>query len=256
MLAIEYCGLYWHAENMCGNTAKNKHSLKLKECEAKGVRLITIFEDEWILKPDQTKGYLRAILGKAENKCDARKCEIRELVSSVAKEFHNNNHIQGHSNGRHFGLFFKDDLVAISTFSKPSASRNNHRNNEDKYELGRYTVKVNYSVRGGLGKLLSYFIKNNPTIKNIVSYSDNRWSSGNIYKTLNFDLINTGAPSYFYFKNGELKKHHRYNFTKHRALELFGGDPETETEWDIMCRSGYDRIWDCGSTKWNLKVNQ
>jgi hypothetical protein len=118
----------------------------------------------------------------------------------------------------------------------------------------RYTAKINYSIRGGLGKLLKYFIKNNTHITEIISYSDNRWSNGNLYKTLGFELINAGKSSYHYFKDST-QRFHRYNFTKHKVLKLFGGDPKKDTEWSIMSRNGYDRIWDCGSSKWLLKIN-
>lgn len=43
-LAIEYCGIYWHSEKF---KDKKYHINKLQRCEALGIRLITIFEDEW-----------------------------------------------------------------------------------------------------------------------------------------------------------------------------------------------------------------
>jgi len=254
-IAIEYCGLYWHGEVHNNINARMKHLNKLKLCQEKGIRLITIFEDEWLLKPEQTKGYLKAILSKTEIKIDARKCELKPILNSIARGFHNNNHIQGNSNGKSIGLYFNNELICVATFAKPSASRNSTKNNENKIELMRYTVKINHSVRGGMGKLLKDFIKNNKNIKEVVSYSDNRWSNGNLYKTLGFKQVNSGSPSYFYFKNGSIEKYHRFNFTKKKALKLFGGDPLNETEWSIMSKNGYDRIWDCGSSKWILSVN-
>jgi hypothetical protein len=143
--------------------------------------------------------------------------------------------------------------MCIATFAKPSASRNAHKNNANVMELMRYTNKINCSVRGGMSKLLAHFIKTNPDIKQITSYSDNRWSNGNLYRTLGFEHITTGEPSYFYFRSNTIERIHRYNFTKYRAVQLFGGGEE-DTEWTIMARNGYDRIWDCGSSRWVLKV--
>jgi hypothetical protein len=95
--------------------------------------------------------------------------------------------------------------------------------------LARYTVKINHSVRGGLGKLLKYYIKNHSEISEIISYSDNRWSSGNIYRTLGFELNNIGKPSYFYFRPNEFVRYHRFNYTKKKAMQLYDGDiKETE----------------------------
>lgn len=251
-IAIEYCGLYWHGEKNNGSKARKKHLDKLKMCQEKEIRLITIFEDEWLLKQKQVQAYLKAILGKTEIKISARKCVIREVDNSIANLFNEENHIQGKSNGKHYGLYSNDELVCLATFAKPGASRNAHKNNQNKIELMRYTNKINYSVRGGLGKLLKHFLIHNPIIQEVVSYSDNRWSNGNLYEKLGFIKINSGNPSYFYFKERSLERFHRYNFTKHRAIELFGGNPEIETEWSIMSKNGYDRIWDCGSTKWSM----
>lgn len=44
-LAIEYCGLYWHAERS-NQRGSDYHRRKLDMCAKKGIRLITIFSDE------------------------------------------------------------------------------------------------------------------------------------------------------------------------------------------------------------------
>lgn len=46
-LGIEYNGLYWHREEMLGKTY---HLNKTKACAERGIRLIHIFEDEWVTK--------------------------------------------------------------------------------------------------------------------------------------------------------------------------------------------------------------
>jgi thiol-disulfide isomerase/thioredoxin len=248
-IAIEYCGLYWHGE--ANNKNQSYHLNKLKLCQEQGIRLITIFEDEWLNKQEQVMGYLRAILGKATIKIDARKCVIRIIENKVAKQFHNNNHIQGYANGTHIGLYFNDELVCISTFTNNLSSRKT--NNNFSSELIRYTIKINYSVRGGCSKLINNFIKTNPTLTQIISFSDNRWSNGKLYQTLNFTKENNNGPSYWYFTKKQ--RYHKCNFQKARLKKLF---PECDiinnTEWEIMKNNGYDRIWDCGNIKWILKI--
>lgn len=54
-LAIEHNGLYWHSEKFCD---KNYHINKLERCLEKGIRLITIFEDEWKNKKEQVKSII------------------------------------------------------------------------------------------------------------------------------------------------------------------------------------------------------
>ncbi len=248
-IAIEYCGLYWHGEN--NNKNQLYHINKLKLCMEQGIRLITIFEDEWLYKQDQVKGYLRAILNKAINKIDARKCKVKIVDSNISKRFHNDNHIQGYANGNHIGLYFNDELVCLATFTNKLSSRK--KNDNLSSELIRYTIKINYSVRGGCGKLINNFIKDNQDITQVISFSDNRWSTGKLYQKLNFIKENHNEPSYWYFINK--KRYHKCNFQKLRLKKLF---PECDiinnTEWEIMKNNGYDRIWDCGNIKWVLKI--
>ena len=54
-IAIEYCGLFWHSaaslkksRHMSDKTIANYHKMKHEGCAKKGIRLITIFEDEWL----------------------------------------------------------------------------------------------------------------------------------------------------------------------------------------------------------------
>ena len=92
-LAIEYCGLYWHSELY---KDKNYHLNKLQLCEEKGIRLITIFEDEWLENEELVKEKLLNIIGKSEKKrLYARKCEIVTVNKKDKKIFLNENHIQG-----------------------------------------------------------------------------------------------------------------------------------------------------------------
>ena len=75
-LAIEYNGLYWHNETKVND---DYHLNKTELCEKKGIRLIHIFEDEWVNKPYIFKSRLINILGLTKNKIYARKCIIKEL---------------------------------------------------------------------------------------------------------------------------------------------------------------------------------
>ena len=61
-LAIEFCGLYWHGEGLCGPGARTKHLDKLEACQRAGVGLITVFEDEWCHDREAVKEHIQAIL--------------------------------------------------------------------------------------------------------------------------------------------------------------------------------------------------
>jgi hypothetical protein len=119
---------------------------------------------------------------------------------------------------------------------------------EGKWELSRFATKA--SIVGGASKLLKYFIRNyNP--KAIISYADRRWSVGNLYEQIGFKCTGTSSPSYWYTKDYRIRLY-RYNFRKSILLKL-GADPN-KTEWEIMQDLGYDRVWDCGTLRYELTI--
>ena len=250
-VAIEYCGLYWHGELTCGAEARTKHLIKLRACEALGIRLITIFEDEWIQNEAKIKGFLVSVLRLASKRIGARSCKVQQIASSEARLFLDTNHLQGSANGETYALYNKQEIVAAAVFARPNASRA-RKDGLEVYELVRYCVSSEIAVAGGLERLLKAFRLAHPECRKLVSYSDNRWSIGNIYRRLGFVMETVGTPSYWYFPaNTQGPRQHRYRWRKSAALKAFVG-ADSDTEWDIMKRNGYDRIWDCGAARWVL----
>jgi hypothetical protein len=245
-IAIEFDGLYWHSEKFKIN---NYHLNKTIECEKQGIQLIHIFEDEWIHKQDIVKSRLMNILGLTPIKIYGRKCIIKEISSKEAKEFLNNNHIQGGINSKYnIGLYYDDELVSLMTFGCLRKSMGNN-SIEDAYELFRFCNKLNTTVIGGADKLLKYFIK---TYKpnEIISYADRRWSQGNLYKKLGFEFIHNSKPNYFYINN--CKREYRFKYRKDVLVKE--GFDKNKTEREIMEERGFNRIYDCGNKKYILKI--
>jgi len=137
------------------------------------------------------------------------------------------------------------------TFGKRRISLGKKLTEEGEYELMRYATSV--SVIGGAGKLLSYFIKNYNPVK-IISYADRRWSRGNLYEKLGFNKTGETPVNYWYFKNGYFIRNHRFNFRKNVLNEKLETFNSSLTEWENMQLAGYNRIWDCGSVKFVLKI--
>lgn len=249
-LAVEYCGLYWHGEELGGKGARTAHLRKWKLCRELGIRLVTIFEDEWLSKRSVVEGFLKSILGVPSQKIGARKLSVVEVAAPQAKSFLSN-HLQGYSRGLALGLSNGIELLAVAVFAKPNASRA-RKSAPGVWELSRYCVHPEYKVMGGLGKLIATFRKTHPEATILLSYSDNRWSEGGIYKALGFELKAVNPPSYWYFKaHSQGPRSHRYKHRKSEAVRLFGG---SGTEWEINSRNGLDRIWDCGSMRWELNL--
>jgi hypothetical protein len=246
-IGIEYNGLYWHSEK--AGRMKDYHYNKFQLAQNQNIRLIQIFSDEWLNKPDIIKSKLISILSNPTNKTYARKCIVQEISPQEKNQFLNKHHIQGEDRSQvKLGLYYKEILVGVMTFSKPRISLGG-KPKEGTYELSRYATSTN--VIGGASKLLTYFKKTySPSI--IYSYSDNRWTdpNNNMYLTLGFHISNSSQPGYFYTKNF-MNRIHRYNFNKYH-LKKIGADTENKTESKIMKEMGYTRIWDCGTTKYEL----
>lgn len=245
-IVIEYNGIYWHSEKYIN---KNYHLNKTELCNNIGYRLVHIFEDEWLYKKEIVKSRLKNMLGLTENKIFARKCEIKEVSSKEKTIFLDENHIQGKVGSKiNLGLYYNDELVSLMTFSNKrevlgGENENNH------YELIRFCNKLNTNVIGGASKLLKHFISNyNP--KEIISYADRRWSDGNLYETLGFTYLNVSPPNYFYVKNG--RRENRIKYQKHKLVEQ--GFDKDKSEREIMEERGFDRIYDCGTISYSLKL--
>ena len=239
-IAIECCGVYWHSELSAGRNS-NYHSSKHQRCKELGIQLITIFDDEWRDYPILVKQILNNKLN-AGTRLFARKCEMKELTVDQAKEFVNKYHIQQYTGSSiRLGLLHDNEIVAVMTFSKSRFAKN-----KEHWEIVRYCSSVN--VVGGASKLLKRFIDlHNP--ETIISYSDNRWFTGNLYKALGFT---EGKTTVGYFYTDCHDRFTRLQFQKHKLVAE--GHDQSLSEWEIMQQQKYDRIWDCGQIHWELQL--
>jgi hypothetical protein len=244
-IGIEINGLYWHSEE-CGKD-KNYHLNKTIKCSEKGVKLIHIFEDEWLNNPEIVKSRLLNLLNKTPNKIYGRKCIIKELINNECKSFLNENHLQGYTPATYnIGLFYNDELVSLMTFGKRKITGKNS------LELIRFCNKINTNVMGSASKLFKYFIEKYKP-EELISYADIRWSGINpdvtLYNKLGFKLKHMSSPNYWY--NYANIRYHRYNFRKDKLIKD-GFDPN-KTEREIMLERGYTKIWDCGNLVFTFK---
>jgi hypothetical protein len=242
-LGIECNGLVWHSE-VIGRKQKTYHLNKNISAMAKGYRLIHVFENEWYKKQEILKSMFRSILGKTPDRIHGRKCTIKTVHPDASSKFLNENHIQGvdHSSVK-IGLYMNNELVSLMTFVKSRFDKN------IEWELSRFCNKLNTHVNGGASKLLSHFIKiYNPN--NIVSYSDRRYFDGKLYVNLGFRFIANTRPSYFYIIDNYQTLQNRISWQKHLLHKNLNNFDPNLTEWENMKNNGFDRIWDCGNSKW------
>jgi hypothetical protein len=242
-LGIEFNGLYWHNELF---KTKNYHLNKTIDCNTNGIELIHIFEDEWLYKKEIVLSIIKNRLGITSDRIYARKCEIKEINSKESKKFLNENHIQGNVNSKvKIGLFYENKLVSLMTFSKGRILMGG-KNTE--WELNRFCNVIGLNVVGGASKLFNCFIKIKQP-KTVISFCDLRYGTGNLYKKLKFEFLYNTNPNYFYIKDG--KRYNRFSYRKNILIEK--GFDKNKTEMEIMKSLGYNRIYDCGSMKfqWN-----
>lgn len=202
-VAIEFNGLYWHSIN--SGIDKYYHQLKSFKCKEKGIRLIHIYEDEWLNENKQKiiKDIIKHALNiknSNENKIYARKCIIKEIDNNLYNEFCNNNHIQGSRGAQvKLGLFYNDELVQIASFGK------SRFNKYVEWEWVRGCPASNNNVIGGTSKLFSYFVKNYKP-KSVLCYADFNKFDGKGYKECGFEFEGFTSPNKFYF---DLENHKR-----------------------------------------------
>ena len=237
-LAIEFNGLYWHSEIYKDS---NYHLNKTNDCNNLGIKLIHIFEDDWIYKKDICKSIILNSISKIDKKIYARKCEIREVKdNNIIRNFLNTNHIQGFcSSTIKLGLFYENRLVSLMTFGYRGT------NGKKEYELIRFCNILNTNVIGGASKLFKYFIKNY-IYDNLISYSDLSMFDGGLYEILGFKYSHLSLPNYYWVVDGVRK--HRFNYNKKKLIKM--GFNSDKTEVQIMNELGYYRIWGCGQKKW------
>lgn len=242
-LAIEYCGLYWHSDQH-SRMIPSYHYNKMKACEAKGVRLITLFEDEWIENKEICISRINNALGVVEKRIFARKCEVVELDKVRARDFFDQNHLQG-SAGCLFvlGLIYKDQLISAMSFGLPSRS---HVYKEKKIlELKRFASLPSFVVTGGASRLLKkgVMLAKDKCFEEIRSYCDMRWGTGKTYEKLGMRLI--GQTHY--------TPHYTDGIRRYRNQAL--APSEGETEQEKVKRKKLYRIYDCGHQTWSLDLS-
>lgn len=160
------------------------------------LQLITISEDKWITKKNIICWRMLSHLGKFV-RIHGRLCDIKRITKTQADEFLFQNHLHDSPQAKYkYGLFYKQQLVAVATFSGGRPIIRNEKIYRS-CELVRFANYQNYIVYGGMGKLIAHFIaEQNPD--DIMSYADVDWSSGKSYEKLGFKFIEYTEPQKFY----------------------------------------------------------
>lgn len=230
-LAIEYNGLYWHSED------PQRHLEKHELCRAKNIRLIQIWDSEWLTKRPIVESILRSVLHKNQS-IYARTCIIRPLSSEEYRHFLEHHHLQGSvASSIRYGLFHKQQLVSVIGCGSSRFNRNYD------YELHRFCTHTDYTIVGGFSKLFKHVIQTH-SIRSLISYCDRRIFTGMVYAHNGFSHLHTTPPGYFYHKNGVIQS--RHTFQKHKLAAILDQFDPNLSEHENCTKHGWLRVWDCG----------
>ena len=195
-LAIEFNGLYWHSK-----FDKNYHINKTNLCEHKGIKLLHIFENEWIDKSNIWKSIINNNLNK--NKLILKHTIKKISDINIIKNFINNNSILDVKlKGLYFGVYYLNDLIGIAIINKNNINIFNkinidfNRNNiiykiMNQYNIDKLYLNLNRRIFSKINIKKEYsltkphkicFNKNN---KNMIEI----WDCGNIIVEYNENTV-------------------------------------------------------------------
>lgn len=242
-VGIEYHGIYWHSYDRPETKEEIfKHYNKATLASNAGIRLLQIYENEFISNPNIIRSIIRSKLG-ITNKLHARKLNIISINDKVARGFYDFNHIQGHRAAFVHYALVDDKIRCCMSFS-------HHPKYE--WEIIRYANRCGETVVGGASRLFKHFIDNHNPMS-VMSFADRRYSDGNLYNVLGFKLVEITDPNYKYVRANEV--YSRQSFQKHKLnKKLQNFDPQL-SESINMFNNGYRRLWDAGNYKfiWIMK---
>ena len=229
-VGVEICGLYHHSHTMVGD--KDYHNRKFLMCEEKGIRLLQFWTSEVRDNLPLVVSMIKSHLGLLEQRVYARKCEVVDIDQQTFLSFLSENHLEPGAvvSTERKALAWEGRLVAVMGF-KGSV-------------LQRYCSLRETNVVGGFGKLLAAFDK-----KHVVTYSDNRYSSGSLYERMGF--IKTRENRYRLSVTDTQNVFNRERFMRKRIKD-FPGYSEDLTAEEIIIQSGFHYIYGPGTRRWEL----
>ena len=233
-VAIEFNGVYWHSEKFIPPTY---HYDKFQLAQERSIRLLQVWEDDWMKRPEVVEEHLKQVLGKSKSvKVSARQTDVVTLNTSESQEFLEAYHIQGHTSATvYLGLKHGETLVALAAFKKLGPN----------YTLVRYATSDN--VRGGHSKLVSYF-ERTYNYSQLVTFADLSFSVGDLYLKTGWVEDKVLPPDYSYLR-GNVRRH-KFGY----RLKRFKEDPNLlwepgKTEKELAHMNKLLRVYDAGKIR-------
>lgn len=231
---VEFDGIRYHSEKCKPDT--DYHLNKTLLAKKQGIKLIHVFEDEWIYHKELVIDKLLHLLHKTKNPViGARECTIKETDYKSVKAFLDKFHIQGSSKATvYLSAYYDDEQIGVMAFSK----------NNTGWKMKKFCTDINYSLPGLASKMFKHFVSNYKP-QSVKAFLDLRWNwpEDCVYNKLGFKLERITKPDYSY-----VMRHKRYSKAKCTKQELSKkyNLPLTMTLREMTDSLKIYRIWDCG----------
>lgn len=212
---------------------------------ASGVRLITIWEDEWDSHRTIIEKMLSHKLNVSQDKrVFARQTDFVNVSASQAKIFLDRNHIQGYKNiTQNYGLRDKKsgNIVAVISYSLRDNVLNLDRYATDCVVVGGFTKLLNHS--------LAHLVERHPHIDSVLTFADYSVSDGGLYDASGFVVDSVLKPDYMYVHNHQ--REHKFNYRLKRFRNDAGlvYNPEM-TESQLAQLNSILKVWDYGKIRY------
>jgi hypothetical protein len=183
-VGIEYCGIHWHCDKY---KDEHYHIGKFNRAQKEGIRLITLFDEEWLERNDQVKYYIKSVFGMFEKSISPTKCLIQKIDTNQYNDFIDQNCINLISQATNaYGLFHDNSLVGVISYYL----------NGTVIVIDKIEFKNGYQVINGESKLVEFIKKNaGICITNIEFITNNRFPQEAIPKRLGFTLKEEISPN-------------------------------------------------------------
>ncbi len=183
--------LYTHSDEAEKNLSKIHGLLNITSH-----KIIHLWEDIWIYHQEKVKSRLLSLVGKSQ-RIYARETQLETIDNARLLEFLEINHLNVPIKAKYkYGLFYRDEPVAVMSFSK---SRMIERDGKlyNSHELLRFCNKLDVTVVGGMTKLLKHFIRTQHP-DDIMTYVDCDWSDGQANRKAGFEMMERITPMEFW----------------------------------------------------------
>jgi hypothetical protein len=232
-LAIEYHGLVWHSERY---HPEKKDYEKLTLAKQRGDRLIQIYSDEWRDKQEIMKEMLASLLTHPKGKRIKPTFSLEYTTSKEARTFLDAHHYLGAASGCLTVIArYGEAIVGVWVFMKREEGVILwHRACVDhKFKMWNPHEKVLHLALPELKKM---------GFKKMITFSDNRFHTGQLYEKLGFKFEKELNPDYGYTDG--TNRVSKYN------LRVKAGINEKASAQ----AKGWYRIWDSGKKRFSFPL--